>query len=940
MKNIKQIASLLLAVICSSASMAQTWNFTSVSSTDQTNLAADTQNWTHDTSSTSSGKTQDRYCSVSIYNAEALTANGIELEFTKGLLFTTTQTDAVRVDISGKRMAMNKANTVITIPNVAAGSTITVNGKSSSSSKARSLTATNITSTSGSWGTTTTEEVTNVGQVVADGDVTITNDGGFYIYSIKITAAGESDPDAVYNSVSKNVSKNQMLVGFSDQTRYYNTSDVKVDIDNAAGSISISPVSGTWKDVFTGTVNEISFAKAQTEGGEIINDDTKVKLTKAAGWNNAAYVEWSLFSGASSYNVYIKGGQYSDFTKIDYQLVRNYGTYGRADALGLKAGTYEIKVVPIIDGAEKELAANTATSITVVDHDRSGFAFTSSHVPGAYNLDGTLKANAVVVYITDATKNTVTQGVVNTKSGETQLTGFNTILDGLKKGLETRPFVFRLIGNISTPSDADKGDILVDLNSETACPGVTIEGVGNDAVANGWGIRLKNATNCEVSNIGFMNCSSSEGDNIGLQQGNKYIWVHNCDMFYGNPGSDADQAKGDGALDCKKSNYITFSYNRFWDNGKCNLLGLSEGSTDYYITYHHNWYDHSDSRHPRCRYYNAHVYNNYFDGNAKYGIGASLKSNIFAENNYFRHTNKPMLTKGQGTDSADNTFEDSSAGMIKAYGNVFAEKSSKFSYVTYQENNTEFDAYEASSRDEQVPSSVTAKVGGTTYRNFDTASDFYAYTPDAANDVPTVVTGQYGAGRVEHGDFQWTFNNATDDEKYDVDTNLKSAVTNYKTTLVGIFDGENSGSSEGGNTGGDEGGNTGGDQGGNEDGNETPSTDTIIVSFNASEKAPSNSIVTVEGTYSDSKGTATYNGVTYTDCVKMESKTKITINAKQAYTMTLVFADSETASCKINDTKISATGSTYTTEISAATTITKDKNVNLFVIVLEPKAGE
>ena len=92
--------------------------------------------------------------------------------------------------------------------------------------------------------------------------------------------------------------------------------------------------------------------------------------------------------------------------------------------------------------------------------------------------------------------------------------------------------------------------------------------------------------------------------------------------------------KGDGSLDCKKSTYVTFSYNHFWDSGKCNLLGLSEGTTsDLYITYHHNWYDHSDSRHPRCRYYSAHIYNNYYDGNSKYGAGACLlEKNISTRN--------------------------------------------------------------------------------------------------------------------------------------------------------------------------------------------------------------------------------------------------------------------------------------------------------------------
>ena len=166
------------------------------------------------------------------------------------------------------------------------------------------------------------------------------------------------------------------------------------------------------------------------------------------------------------------------------------------------------------------------------------------------------------------------------------------------------------------------------------------------------------------------------GGNIGLQQDNEYVWVHNCDFFYGDAGSDADQVKGDGALDCKKSTYVTFSYNHFWDSGKSNLLGLSEGSNaGLYITYHHNWYDHSDSRHPRVRYYSAHVYNNYYDGNAKYGVGSTLGSSVFVENNFFRNCKYPMLTSMQGTDvygGAEGTFLGENGGSIKAFSNTIS----------------------------------------------------------------------------------------------------------------------------------------------------------------------------------------------------------------------------------------------------------------------------
>ena len=194
---------------------------------------------------------------------------------------------------------------------------------------------------------------------------------------------------------------------------------------------------------------------------------------------------------------------------------------------------------------------------------------------------------------------------MSSKGAKTTCTGLQEILDGYKKGYESRPLLIRIIGQITDPAVTDKGDIVIDMGNKTTCPGITIEGVGNDATIDGWGIRIKGASSVEISNIGIINCDSSEGDNIGLQQDNSYIWVHNCDFFYGHAGSDGDQAKGDGALDCKKSNYITFSYNHFWDSGKCNLLGLSGENDQMYITYHHNWYDHSDSRHPRIRSYPA-----------------------------------------------------------------------------------------------------------------------------------------------------------------------------------------------------------------------------------------------------------------------------------------------------------------------------------------------
>ena len=298
-------------------------------------------------------------------------------------------------------------------------------------------------------------------------------------------------------------------------------------------------------------------------------------ISKSGGWFETVYAQWAPVSGATRYNVYCDG------TLIDDALVRTYSSYVRADIPGVTAGSHTIQVAAVTSGSETESASVTATAIA---HDRAGFAFNNGHVPGAYNTDGTLKSGAVVIYVSENTKNTVTLDV-QTKSNGTTTTckSFQGILNCMKKGYETRPIDFRFIGNVTDSDSLVAGDMVIDLgSSETSY--LTIEGIGEDATANGWGIRLKNAQNVEIRNLGIMNVDSDEGDDIGLQQNNAYIWVHNVDFFYGDAGSDADQAKGDGSLDCKKSTYITFSYNHFWDNGKSNLLGLSEGTYSYNST--------------------------------------------------------------------------------------------------------------------------------------------------------------------------------------------------------------------------------------------------------------------------------------------------------------------------------------------------------------------
>ena len=736
----------------------------------------------------------------------------------------------------------------------------------------------------------------------------------------------------ITHAVARNSKVNQMYVTTkSGDVKYYNTADltsVKFEGDKAI----IVPKSASENDEYDASVQEISFAKKVEQGasGDFNNPAGVIQITEAKGWQESAYLKWAPFEGASSYNVYV------DDKKIDAQLVRQYKSYYRADVLGLKEGTYSVKVVPVNAEGTEIAGANTASNLVVKSYNREGFAHFKYDGVGAYNNDGTLKAGAKVLYITARSAKTVST-TVNTGKLET-ITGLQSIIDAYSKGKDQTPIAFRFIGKISL-SDLDHISSSAEgLQIKGAEMNMTFEGVGDDATVYGFGFLLRDATSVEFRNLAIMRCLD---DAMSLDTNNSHVWIHNMDLFYGKKGGAADQAKGDGTVDIKaNSQYITVAYNRFWDNGKASMCGMKAESGPNYITYHHNWFDHSDSRMARIRTMSVHMYNNYYLHNDVYGVGATMGSSVFMESNYFDATKRPIMSSKQGTDAkGDGTFSGENGGLIKAYGNVFANKPDNFSYVPYAENNTSFDAYEVSDPSEQVPTSVKTLVGGTSYDNFDTnPSLMYAYAADKAADVPAIVEGFYGAGRLNHGDIDFVIPDET------VVTNghqqpwpaLASLLDSYTSGVVKVF-GESNAAGEGGSTGGSsEGGSTGGETGGGTTEPSVPSVEgTVLVTFTG--KAPSSSIVSVTGNYSDSKGQATIDGTTYKICVKMESSTSIRLTVDKKVNATFYFADGEIASMKLAGSKISATGSTYTTILNAGTyEITKDKPVNLFGIKLVP----
>ena len=871
----KMVFTLALLLMSLSAAMAQTWTFGAMSEADKALCAADA-NWVLGT---------DRYGYTLALENAALVANGSELAYTKGLKFTAgTPTDKsdgkakVRLNYGSSRLELNGNGVSLIIPSLKAGQKVTVSCCTGKTDVARGLNATNITPVSGSFNATSADKVTNVGTVTADGDVVLTtNVGGMYFYSIKVETVGggstvtPGSTDKITHAVARNSKVNQMYVTTNaGDVKYYNTADL-TSVKFEGDKTIITPKSGAENDEYDASVQAISFAKKadQGEGGDVENPAGVIQITEAKGWQESAYLKWAPFEGASSYNVYVGD------KKIDAQLIRQYASYYRADVLGLKAGTYSVKVVPVnAEGTEID-GANTASNLVVKSFNREGFAHFKYDGVGAYNNDGTLKAGAKVLYITAKTAKTVST-TVNTGKSET-ITGLQSIIDAYSKGKDKTPIAFRIIGKVSL-SDLDHISSSAEgLQVKGATMNMTFEGVGDDATVYGFGFLLREAVSVEFRNFAIMRCLD---DAMSLDTKNSNVWIHNMDLFYGKKGSAADQAKGDGTVDIKgDSKYVTVAYNRFWDNGKASMCGMTSESGENWITYHHNWFDHSDSRMARVRTMSVHMYNNYYQHCDVYGIGATSGSSVFMESNYFDAVKRPIMSSLQGTDAmGDGTFSGEKGGLIKAYGNVFANKPDNFSYITYADNNTSFDAYQVSNPSEQVPSSVKTLVGGTSYNNFDTNSSLmYTYAADKAEDVPAIVEGFYGAGRLNHGDIDFVIPDET------VVTNghqqpwpaLASILDAYTSGVVKVFGESNAtgegGSTEGGETGGSgEGGSTGGSTGGSEGGSTvTPIEGTVICSFAGGQA--SNSSFTVTGSFKNSTTGVTVDGNTYKDYLKIES---------------------------------------------------------------------
>ena len=256
---------------------------------------------------------------------------------------------------------------------------------------------------------------------------------------------------------------------------------------------------------------------------------------------------------------------------------------------------------------------------------------------------------------------------------------------------------------------------------------VTIEGVGTDAAMDGWGIHFMSETSTtaaglgksfEVRNLTFMNQPEDAIGMEGVQDGSvitapvERCWIHNNEFY--SPSitgpAESDKAEGDGSCDFKRGEYLTVSYNYFEGCHKTNLVGSSDTSLQYNLTYHHNIWKGCAARQPLGRQANMHFYNNQFIGTTDYAMNTRANAYIYSEYNLFFMTKNPMDVRSGAIKSYKDSFSSCIGSMT---GTVVTDKSTKVTSGNKYENfDTNASLSYIPSGDYQLQTSVTdaAKV--------------------------------------------------------------------------------------------------------------------------------------------------------------------------------------------------------------------------------------
>lgn len=281
------------------------------------------------------------------------------------------------------------------------------------------------------------------------------------------------------------------------------------------------------------------------------------------------------------------------------------------------------------------------------------------------------------------------------------------------------PIIIRVNGTINhgnTVKASGSCSTAADVIDLKGVSNISIIGVGASAVFDQIGIHIREARNIIIQNVHVRNVkksgspTSNGGDAIGMETNVSNVWVDHVTL----EASGGESQGYDGLFDMKSNvKYVTLSWAHLKNSERGGLVGSGDSdSANNFITYHHNHYQNLNSRVPLLRFATAHAYNNYYNGIVESGMNPRIGGKIKAENNYFVNARNPI-----------GTFYTDDMGYWDVSGNIFGTG------VTW-----------VSSADEHP---AGPNVSSTT-----SISIPYSYGLDSAANVPTIVTGGAGVGKL------------------------------------------------------------------------------------------------------------------------------------------------------------------------------------------------
>ncbi len=435
-------------------------------------------------------------------------------------------------------------------------------------------------------------------------------------------------------------------------------------------------------------------------------------------------------------NLSINGTSYTNLYATSSSIAPLNGGYTITYASSVAWGHFEIAGTCSGGGATNTPLPGPSATFTRTNTPGTGptATRTRTNTPGAITSTPTRTNTPAVV---NTPSRTPTQGPVQTGQ-----VGYSTMNGGTTGGAggvtvnastgtqihqaicgrasRTTPIIIRVSGTINHGNTT-----AVSGNCSTAAgvieikdvSNISIIGVGTSAVFDQIGIHIRNSTNIIIQNVHVKNVkksgspTSNGGDAIGMESNVRNVWVDHCTLE-----ASGGEAEGyDGLFDMKaNTQYVTLSYSHLLNSERGGLVG--SGDTDNqnnFITYHHNHFQNLNSRVPLLRFATAHAFNNYYNGIIESGMNPRIGGKIKAENNYFTNAKDPL-----------GTFYTDDMGFWDVAGNIFGAG------VTWSS---------AGSSNHPAGPNVSSTTS---------ISIPYSYSLDAAANVPSIVTGGAGVGKI------------------------------------------------------------------------------------------------------------------------------------------------------------------------------------------------